>query len=394
MQSADKPALVPSGRPCDVLIISRYSPLSGKGLENVVLRQIESLTAAGYSVKVLYRKRRGDSGPAFSARVGELPIPEIIPFVTGTLADLVYMVPTYLMAARSGSPVVIDNLDYPVVLRAMASILRKPVKIIKVHHGTPNFLNSYAGIRGILARAYGVLLGPVCSLSCRCTDLDIAVSSKVREELISFYGAAPEKVVVVPNTVDTSLFRPRDTLSSRKLLGLPLERKLILFVGGDAERKGIGDALEVVKKLRCTYPDAMLAALTPTLPKNCPDHVIRLPPMASKQLPFLYNTSDLFILPSRYESGIPLSVLEALASGIPCIVSPQAAEPELGAGGIYVADNPDGMLMHCLKLLSDKGLWRRASSAGRSAVLAFSDARQKKGGYAKVVSRFVHPDDD
>ncbi len=388
MQSGNEPAPVPR-RPCDVLIISRYSPLSGKGVENVVLRQIESLTANGYSVKVLYRKRRGDPEPGSSA--GVLTIPETIPFVTGTLADLVYLIPTYLLAARSGSKVIMDNLDYPVVLRAMAGILRRPVKIIKVHHGTPDFLGSYTGIRSIQARAYGLLLGPACSLSCRCTDLDIAVSSKVRGELISRYGAAPEKVVVLRNAVDASVFRPRDRASSRKLLGLPLERKLVLFVGGDAERKGMADALAVVKNLRRTHPGAMLVALTPKLPKGNPDHVIHLPSIPSGRLPFLYNASDLLILPSRYEAGVPLSVLEAMASGIPCIVSSQCAEPE--SGGLYVADSPDAMLAPCQELLLDKGLWSRASSASRSTALAFFDARRKKGDYARTLSRFAHPGD-
>jgi glycosyltransferase involved in cell wall biosynthesis len=287
---------------------------------------------------------------------------------------------------------VIDNLDYPVVLHTLASILRKPVKIIKVHHGTPNFLDSYTGIQGIMARAYGLLLKPACSLSCRCTDLDIAVSSKVRDELISCYGIAPEKVVVLPNTVDPSVFQPRDPASSRKLLGLPLERKLILFIGGDVERKGLSDALAVVKKLRRTHPDAMLVVLTPKLPKNPPDYMIHMPFISSKQITFLYNASNLYILPSRYESGIPLSVLEALASGIPCVVSSQAAELESEGGGLYVADSPDGMLAPCLKLFSDNGLWHRASSAGRSVVLAFFDSRRKKDEYAKAILRFVTSD--
>ncbi|NBW65890.1 hypothetical protein EBR44_09040 [bacterium] len=90
----------------------------------------------------------------------------------------------------------------------------------------------------------------------------IAVSQGTAREVQEFYGVAEERITVVPNGVDRTVFAPaadgEAKAALRTKLGLPADAFLALFVGGDWERKGVRDAI------------AAIATLVPTRsPKRC-----------------------------------------------------------------------------------------------------------------------------
>lgn len=144
-------------------------------------------------------------------------------------------------------------------------------------------------------------------------------------------GADMPPASVFPVGIDTERFRPggpADRRAARSALGLVLDRPLVLFAGRLVEKKGIPVLVEVARLLpACAFVavgDGPLAAMVQSAPPNLTWHRA----IAPAAMPAYYRAADCLLLPSRGE-GLPLVVQEAMASGVPCIVS--ADEPYAGA---------------------------------------------------------------
>jgi len=348
----------------DIVIISRYNPWKcGGGLENVVKEQIKSVESLGLKIHILYRERIQNVPTIFS--------------------DLIYAVLIYLKATKINCKILLDNFGFTFLYKFLKGKSRNVV-VIKVHHGTSNYLDSYSGIRLIFAKIYKLfILKPVCIISSRLADINIVVSCKVKQELINHYKVPPEKVIVIPNGVNVNMYRPRDKKYIRELLGLPLDKKIVLFVGGDLERKGFWLALNIVKKVKKYISNILFVAITSKKYKKRLESLKInwlkiLTEVPHNKMPYLYNASDLLLLPSKYE-GLPLTVLEALASGCPAVVSPNAAEGEYNGQGFLIAHNFEEYVKYCKKLLTDTEYWMEISSKARDlAVLRYNIQNQHK----------------
>src|SRR5262249_49722070 len=68
-----------------------------------------------------------------------------------------------------------------------------------------------------------------------------------------------ERIHLVANGVDTSLFAPRDRAEARGALGLPRDAEVVLFVGRLEPQKGIGELLEAIAQVRASRPRATFA---------------------------------------------------------------------------------------------------------------------------------------
>lgn len=127
-------------------------------------------------------------------------------------------------------------------------------------------------------------------------------------------GVDEDRLTVIPLGVDSDLFRP-GTLPAAS----PFR---IIFVGQLTQRKGLSYLLEAFQQLR--IPDAEL--LLVGRPAGPPDvwafgpRVIHLPHVPRWQLPALYQSAHVFVLPSLVE-GFGLTALEAMACGLPVILS-------------------------------------------------------------------------
>jgi glycosyltransferase involved in cell wall biosynthesis len=149
-----------------------------------------------------------------------------------------------------------------------------------------------------------------------CTK--VAVSNQTAYELHAYYDFPLDEIVVIENGVDTSRFRPPSPLEKIELrykYDLPLNKRIVLFVGPLTYSKGV-DVLELILK---GLKNVLLIALTPTKGQllNCfKNRVIFSVPYG--QIHELYMLSDLFISPSRYEA-FSLSLLEAMACGLPFV---------------------------------------------------------------------------
>lgn len=133
-------------------------------------------------------------------------------------------------------------------------------------------------------------------------------------------------ITVVPNGIDTTRFTPEGSAYNQ----LPESSPLILFVGRLVDGKQPEDAISAFARLRETQPTAELVVcgdgplksqLTEQVSSlGLNDAVTFLGHLSYEEMPAVYRGVDALILPSRAE-GLPRTVLEALASGVPVVVS-------------------------------------------------------------------------
>ncbi len=165
-------------------------------------------------------------------------------------------------------------------------------------------------------------------------DRVLVGSSFVRESFLS-EGVPSEKLEVIPYGVDTELFEP-----ARPSVDITDRSFKLLFVGQIGQRKGIAYLLRAYEKFKGPGTNLTLVgrvegnggAISPY--RSLFDHVDHVP---CSYLPDIYRKADVFVFPTLVE-GLPLVVLEAMASGLPVIVTPN------GSGDI-VRDGVDGFVV-------------------------------------------------
>ena len=147
-----------------------------------------------------------------------------------------------------------------------------------------------------------------------------------------------KKNYIIPNSVDTSLFRPFDKLESRKLLNLPADKTILLFVSEFVETpsKGLHLLKQAVKELDA---DKMLVCIvgnydTKTKESDTIDTRYFGKVTDNETLSRLYSASDFLVMPSSQEV-CPQTPLESMACGTPVVVFPTGAmkdyvKPEVG----------------------------------------------------------------
>jgi len=189
----------------------------------------------------------------------------------------------------------------------------------------------------------------------RLTKTVVAVSEKVKRELIEYVGIQEDRIKVVYNGVDIQVFHPipgnKKEEDYLKTLYPYKKGDFILFFAGDMGRavKGVDTILKMAEILDNPNIVILLAGS-----KKGNIFLKKLKTMKNSRIFFLgyrkdldsiMRNADVFVFPARYEP-FSLVILEAMASGLPVITS----EPEIcgaaelidnGINGFIMKDNTD-----------------------------------------------------
>lgn len=196
----------------------------------------------------------------------------------------------------------------------------------------------------------------------------IAVARPLVRELVDI-GVQAENIDVVWNGVDTRYFHPGE--AHREYFGLSSNVTIALFVGDiRTPRKNLDTVLRAMQEV----PDLFLAVAGAVERSPYPamarelgvsDRVHFLGQITRMDL--LMRSVDMFVFPSRYEAH-PLVLLEAMASGLPSIVSGTFGADEFLAGGGLILEDPDNeqALAACMRALAaDPSIRSSMGAAGR-----------------------------
>ena len=144
-------------------------------------------------------------------------------------------------------------------------------------------------------------------------------------------------ITSIPNPIDTHTFHPIDKKGARKRVGLPEDRKIILFVSQRVtdQRKGMEYLVEAIDKMAKTYPEASQRLGVAILGGHAEEFTgkLALPvyPLGyvndEKRIVDVYNAVDVFVLPSL-EDNLPNTIMEAMACGVPCVGFKTGGIPE------------------------------------------------------------------
>ena len=171
-------------------------------------------------------------------------------------------------------------------------------------------LSAFSKERGFIRRFLSTIIE---FFSYRAADKIIVTSQRDKDFIVEKYTVNREKIVVIPNYVDTETFRP---------LGCEKESERIIFVGRLVEQKNLFSLIDAVKgsdiKLVLIGKGPLEGALKKKVKEEGIENVAFAGVVPNERLPEELNKSEIFMLPSLYE-GNPKTLLEAMACGLPVI---------------------------------------------------------------------------
>jgi D-inositol-3-phosphate glycosyltransferase len=184
-------------------------------------------------------------------------------------------------------------------------------------------------------------------------DRLVAATVVERAHLVSHYGAAADRIAVIPCGVDTELFAPGDQAAARAALRLDARPRL-LYVGRLAPIKGLETLLDSMARLRARGSDAQLCIVGGDADETLDGHEGELRARLNRldlgdsvtfvgaqpqaRLRDWYVAADATVLPSYYES-FGMVALEAMACGSPVVAS------RVGGLQTTVRDRVTGLLV-------------------------------------------------
>ena len=234
-------------------------------------------------------------------------------------------------------------------------------------------------------------------------DRVIAVSHRMREDILAHFRVDPERVVVIHNGIDPDQFRRTENRDVLARYGI--REPYVLFVGRITDQKGIFHLLEAAPRLPSGV-QVVLCASAPDTPeiearlrKAVPEHpnVVWIGAMLPvPDVVQLYSHAAVFACPSVYEP-FGLINLEAMACETPVVASGVGGILEVvddGKTGLLVEPGrPDVLAAALGSLLADRQRARAMGRAGRLRVEAqfswASVAAQTREVYAEAVADFA-----
>lgn len=259
----------------------------------------------------------------------------------------------------------------------LSSITLKKLRIDILHvHHVPNWLHIWKSAR--IAKIPAVVLTEhakysisrsnklqrACRKAAKKVNCFTTVSNDLKNYFVKEIGISEKSITVIPNGIDTSRFSPGPrTKALKDLLPDKFDGKVLISVGRLAEAKDqltLLSTIEILKKqerniyLIIVGDGEMRVQLEMEIAQKDLTNCVRLLGIRS-DVDKLLPGSDAFVLSSKRE-GFPMSILEAMSSGLPVVATKVGGIPEAikdGQNGILVPPNSPVSLANAISRVLD-----------------------------------------
>ena len=217
----------------------------------------------------------------------------------------------------------------------------------------------------------------------RFTDHFVTVSETDRLRGIELGIFPPEKVTFIRAGVDLGRFRAaKDGDTVRERLGVPVGPPMVTQVGNFKPQKAPLDFVRVSAAVYETHPDAWFVMVGDGPLRGPAESLARELGVTDRMVfsgwwddvPGLLAATTVSVLTSRHE-GLPCSIVESLAAGVPVVATAVDGTVEVVRSGINgllaPAGDISGLAQSIGRLLSDPGLRTRMAAAAREGLEAF-----------------------
>jgi glycosyltransferase involved in cell wall biosynthesis len=223
----------------------------------------------------------------------------------------------------------------------------------------------------------------------RCSNRVIAVSESTRRYLLDREDLPEDMVTMIPNGIDVEEFKPgihSQKSSARKAQGLPHDAFVIGGVGRLVPQKNFAVFLDVVAQVIAKNPqvifviagtgpqEAALKAKADTL--GLGEHVRFLGHVTDRIS--LYHAIDVLLMTSDFE-GTPMTLLEAMASGLPVVASAVDGVAEVCGNErdalLVPARDVKGFVSALERLMGDEEVAKRLGANARATILKCYEIR-------------------
>ena len=208
-------------------------------------------------------------------------------------------------------------------------------------------------------------------LTFAAADKILCYTETEKQELVDL-GIKSEKIEVIHNGIDTDLFVPaRESC---------FDKQNLLWVGRYAKGKGLDYLIDAFSILKTRHPDVTLTMVGKGPDKdhitqkirdlNLESSIIMKDFVPNSEIVDMYQNSSVFVLPSL-EEGVPRTILEAMACGIPVVCSrlPQLVDIVDGCGLLVPLKDSQALADSVSKVLSDSSLAEKFRENGRRNVV-------------------------
>jgi glycosyltransferase involved in cell wall biosynthesis len=215
----------------------------------------------------------------------------------------------------------------------------------------------------------------------------IIVGTRAYSDSSKFLGPYKDKVKIIPYGIDLEDFKGFTKKMAREKLGLPLEKKIILFFGSLVPYKGPEILLKAFEKVKEKVPEAQLVyagrGSMENLLKNQAKKLnltkeVHFAGFVPEELkPLYYHSADIFSLPSiNLAESFGIVNLEAMACGLPIVASRLGGIPEIvqdKISGLLAEPYDVEYLSNCIiQLLLDDDLSKNMGAEGKRLAQSYS----------------------
>lgn len=303
-----------------------------------------------------------------------------------------------------------EGIDLTLAGRLRRLLMDKRVKIIHTHNYSSWFYGVLAssGIKGLshihtehsnVGEKRRVWIERILSWY---TAKIVCVSEKVRRSMINNQGISSERLTLLYNGVDTKKFYHdfNKRQSCREKLGIKQDSPVIGIVARLNPIKDHFTLLEAFAQVSKDIPDASLLIVGNGELKDKLENKTRNLGLTKnvfflgerRDIPELLNAMDIFVLSSLNE-GHNVSLLEAMATGLPVVVTNVGGNLELvlaGITGFLVPPKETAMLSEKIKMLiKDEYLRSQMGKRGRLRIVEYFDMDRMVNAYCTIYNQLL-----